>query len=113
MEEQQSIGSLVWLFVNSPVGLTIVGSVLVWILGMVFRQKPTWQKIYDEHKGLLVDAVKHAERAIPDDTENKAAARADAALKFVLKVQSHLGGRQKAVKEAINAAHNVVERKER
>lgn len=99
-------GTLLWTFANSPVGLMVISSVLVFVLGKVFMAKPEWQKVFDQYRGAFFDAVSHAEKAIPDDTPNTAARRADAALKFLLQLYPHLEKVPKAeLNKAVAEAH--------
>lgn len=109
--EEVTVWQLIWTFLNSPFGISLVGAVVLWILARIFKAKPEWEKIYHEHSGLLVDAVKYAEKRIPDNSPNKAAARADAALKYVLKVESRLAKKEGDLKTAIALAHVDVEEK--
>jgi hypothetical protein len=99
--------SLVWVFVNSPFGLTIIASLFGTGMGFFFTRNPKWKVIFESNRGIFFDAVRYAEKAIPDTTENKAASRADAALKFILRLEPHLNGIPPAdLKRAITEAHD-------
>ena len=101
------IGSMIWTFLNSPMGLTIVGAVLAFILGKIFTAKPTWQVYLNKYKPMLIEAVKKAEKAIPDSTANAGLARLDEALKFMLAVNNKLD--EASLKKAITAVHSEIE----
>ena len=89
-----SILTALWTFFNSPLGIAIVAGVLLWILNKKFGPE-LWKK----YAGTLVAAVKWAEKQIPDDTENKGAARLDCALKYVLRIHEDMTGRTAKAKE--------------
>ena len=76
----EAILNLVWAFLNSPAGITLVVSVVGSIVAKIYLKKPLWRK----YEGLLISGIKAAEKAIPDDSENKSMKRIDAALKYVL-----------------------------
>jgi hypothetical protein len=57
--------------------ITALAGVATWAVAKLFTAKPEWKK----YEGLLITAVKAAEKIIPDDAENKSLARADAALR--------------------------------
>ena len=79
-----------WAFVNSPVGVSMVASVALWLINKVYAAKPEWQA----YEGALIQAVRWAEKEIPDGTENKHLARADAALKYALTAYERVNGRR-------------------
>lgn len=58
---------------------TIIGASAV--LGMLYYFFKHPDSKYAPYKGLVIQAVKSAEKAIPDDTPNKSLMKADAALK--------------------------------
>jgi hypothetical protein len=74
--------AMVWELVNSPAFITAVASVVVYILNKVFDKRPSWAK----YEGTIIAAVRHAEKAIPNNSENKSLNRLDAALKYALTV---------------------------
>jgi hypothetical protein len=57
--------------------ITALAGVATWAVAKLFTAKPAWKK----YEGLLITAVKAAEKIIPDDAPNKSLARADAALR--------------------------------
>jgi len=73
---------LVWNTLNSPLGLTLVGGLLLFLLNKLYAKKPGWAK----YEGAIVAGIKFAEKNIPDGTPSKGMARLDNALKFVLRV---------------------------
>jgi hypothetical protein len=101
-------------YVNSSAGLTVISAILVFILGKIFTAKPAWKLVYDKYLPLLMQGVKHAEKAIPDGyAPNKAFLRADAALKFVIQLEPALAKVSAAVlSQAITMAHAAAETNE-
>ena len=79
---------LFWTALNSPVGVTAVASVALWVLNKVYAWRPEWQK----YEGALIKAVQWAEREIPDSAENKYMLRADLALQYALKAYERMNG---------------------
>lgn len=112
------IGAVLWAFLNSPLGVTLVSAVVVAILGKLWTAKPEWQKLLTENRGHFFDAVRFAEKAIPDDTQGSAAAKADAALKYLLRLEGPLSqgpfsqASSSDLKQALIAAHAQVEKKD-
>jgi hypothetical protein len=72
----------VWTVLNSPAGVTAMVSLLIFALNKIYSAKPVWR----QYEGLFTQAVKMAEKAVPDDSKNKSVRRLDAALKYVNKV---------------------------
>ena len=107
----KSIGSLVWGFLNSALGIGILAGGLLWVLNMVYAKKPLWQSF----EGIIINAVKTAEKAIPDDTPNKAAARLDSALKLVIATYEEYQKRKAtdaevlALKNGISIVHDKLD----
>lgn len=99
--------AMAWTFFNSPVGLSTVGFIMTFILGKVFTAKPKWKVYANKYKPLLIEAVKKAEKAIPDDQDNKGLKRLDMALKYVLALNNKLN--KDAMKDAIIAVHAEAE----
>jgi len=89
-----SILTALLTFLNSPLGIAIVAGVLLWILNKKFGPE-IWRK----YAGTLVAAVKWAEKAIPDDTENAGARRFDQALQYALRVFADINRRDAKPKE--------------
>jgi len=101
----------VWGAVNSPFGIGILAAVVLWVLNRLYAKKPQWKK----YEGTIIAAVKLAEKQIPDDTPNKAAAKLDAALRYVLNVHREVENRRAtaqevaAIREGIQIVHANLE----
>lgn len=80
----------VWVFLNSPPGIALMATAVVSFLNWLFAKKPGWKK----YEGTAYAAVKAAEKAIPDGTPNKSAAKLDAALKYMLNVYEAREGKK-------------------
>ena len=100
-----------WVLVNSPVFITLVASGVVVLLNKIYDRRPSWQK----YQGTIIAAVRYAEKAIPDDAENKSIQRLDAALKYVLAIvearENRVTTREErtAIEEGIQIIHDQVE----
>lgn len=102
-----SVGTLIWAFANSPIGVTVLSALGCMVIGAYFKRHPEWKQTFDQHNGLFFDAVRHAEKAIPDDVPNPAAQKADMALKFILKLEPGLSGKKEVdLRRAITEAHD-------
>lgn len=98
-----------WTFANSPLGLVIAGAVIAILLARVFTAKPAWQAVFDRHRPAFFDAVRFAEKAIPDGSENVALRRLDEALKWVAKLEPSLANQDKqTLARAITEAHDAL-----
>lgn len=60
-----------------PAVITALAGLAAYLIAKLFTAKPAWQ----QYQGLMITAVKAAEKMIPDDTFNAGLARADYALK--------------------------------
>ena len=78
----EAILDLVWAFLNSPIGITLVVSAVGSIAAAVYAKKPLWKK----YEGVLISAVKMAEKAVPDDSESAGLQKLDAALEYAIDV---------------------------
>ncbi len=85
----------IWNAVNSPLAIALLAAVVLWLLNRLYAAKPAWQK----YEGAIISAIKYAEKAIPDDAENKALARFDAAMIYALKVIREMEKRRLTDKE--------------
>ena len=94
---------LVWTALNSPVGVTAVASLALWALNKIYTAKPEWQ----QYEGAIIRAVQWAEREIPDNAVNKHVARADHALKYVLKAYERINGKRADARTAERLAQGV------
>jgi hypothetical protein len=73
-------------FLNAVI--TAIAALASYGIAKLFAAKPEWAK----YEGLLITAVKAAEKIIPDDVANKSLARADAALRvFVERYRTAYG----------------------
>ena len=100
----------VWAFVNSPFGLMFVGTFMLPLLTLVmkkiFEKAPLLQDLYNTYKGPLFDAVKEAERLIPDNTTNSGLRKLDEAFKYVIKIAPDLAKHDpEKVKALLSQAH--------
>lgn len=86
----QQILAAVAAFFASGAGFSIVVFVVGALLSRLWKWKPTWR----QYRGSIISAIKYAEKAIPDDIENKTMKRTDAALKYVLRVFEEVEGRE-------------------
>jgi hypothetical protein len=110
----EAIFTTIWSLLNSAMGVAVVAGVVLYILNKVYGKKPDWKK----YEGTIIAAVKWAEKQIPDDVPNKAAARLDEALKYVLKIHAEVENRQTTaaelavLREGIQIVHAELEAKD-
>ena len=78
----------VWALMNSPVGVSVVASIALWMVNKVYAAKPEWQA----YEGALIQAVRWAEKEIPDEADNKYLRKADLALQYALKAYERMNG---------------------
>lgn len=105
-----SNSELIYGFLNSDAGVTMIGGAFLWIIAKLFTVKPTWKKYYDDYKGYIIQAVKYAEKKIPDSNGDKGVQRLDKALKYLIVVNESLKGKnQEAMKQAISVIHAEAE----
>lgn len=94
--------------VNSPLVVAIVSGLFLSLVTHLFTRNPAWVTYYDKYKGAFFDAVRAAERAIPDDTANVAMARADFAMKLLLRIEPALtNARAIDLQRGLSAAHDA------
>jgi hypothetical protein len=104
-----------WVFLNSSIGLTVVGMVFIAGMNRVCAAKPEWKKYLDQYAGTFIAAIKWAEKAVPDDCQDKSARRLDAALKYFLTVYTQTTGKtptpalELIIKEALQVKHAELE----
>ena len=82
------IVACIWSVLNSPVGVSVVASIALWIINKVYAAKPAWQA----YEGAIIKGVQWAEREVPDDAENKHIRRANSALQYVLRAYERING---------------------
>jgi len=78
----------VWSIINSAAFITVVAALLLYGLNRLYAKRPLWQ----QWEGTIITAVKLAEKAIPDDTENKGLGKLDDALQYVIRVYEEARG---------------------
>lgn len=98
---------MIWDFVNSPLGITLVTITTSFVLGKIYVKKPKWKAYAEKYRPIFVAAVKEAEKRIPDNMKNKNVKRLDCALKLVLEVNGRLN--EEAAKDAITHVHADLE----
>lgn len=101
----------IWTFLNSPLGITAVAAVVLYLLKRARERYPAWM----DWEGSIVEAVKHAEKAVPDDAENKSLRRFNDALAYVLRVYQEASGtmpssrERRDIEEGIRLKHAELE----
>jgi len=101
----------VWNILNSPAVIAAIAALLVWGLNRLYAAKPAWQK----YEGAIISAIKYAEKAIPDDSDNKAVQRINAALQYAVTIIQEREGRPlkdaevASLKDAIAVKHDVLD----
>lgn len=95
-----------WIFANSPLGISLISGLILWLLSLLHRKKPSWEKLLLDYRGIIFDAVRMAEKAIPDDSPSKSAQRIDMALKYLLKIEPALKKKRSSdLQRALQQAH--------
>jgi len=100
-----------WELINSPAGIALIASVVLYLLNRLYAAKPLWQ----QYEGTIISAIRTAETLVPDGTPNRGLAKFDAALKFVLQVFEARAGRpatlaeKAALSEGIQIKHNQLD----
>ena len=106
----EAIFELIWQFLNSPIGITLVVSAVGSIVAAVYAKKPLWQK----YEGVLISAVKMAEKAVPDGSSNTSIARLNEALQYTVDVLEGMGKKvtekeQDDLEVGLSIVHDMVE----
>jgi hypothetical protein len=99
----ESALSGLWSAANSPAGITLLGSLLLWVLARLYSRRPLWQ----QYEGAVISAVKEAEKAIPDGTPHAGLARLDLALRTVVAVYEQARGRVATAAEVAELRNGV------
>lgn len=86
----ERIFELVWTALNSPAVIAGLAAVVLWAINRLYAKRPAWQA----YEGSIIAAVKWAEKQILDDTPNKAAAKLNAAMQYVLRVFEEVNHRR-------------------
>ena len=103
----------IWEMLNSPLGITVVVSIVAWWLNKVYIKKPTWKK----YSGTIVSAIKYAEKIVSDDTPNPSMRKLDIALKYAIQIIEQAEKRLLSneelneLRDAISLIHNDIESK--
>lgn len=109
-EEGLSVGNLIWGFMNSSVGISVVVFILSVIAGKIFTAKPKWKKYIIKYGPQIMQAVKVAEKKIPDDTKNKGLGKLDTALGYLIEIEPKLkNAKEVDLKQALTAVHAKAE----
>ena len=69
----------------------------------LYAKKPLWQSF----EGIIINAVKMAEKAIPDDTPSASAAKMDHALKLVVAVYEEYAKRKATDAEVLSLKNGI------
>lgn len=108
--EGGSFGKAIWTFLNSSVGVSCVVFVLSVLAGKVFTAKPKWKQYVLKYGPQIMQAVKVAEKKIPNDTENSGLSKLDEALKYLVEIEPKLKGAVEGdLKQALTAVHTKAE----
>ena len=101
----------IWTFLNSPLCITAIAALVLYLLKKARERYPAWM----DWEGTIVEAVKHAEKAIPDDAENKSLRRFNEALAYCLRVYQEANGKapsgreRRDIEEGIRLKHAELE----
>jgi len=68
--------------------VSVVASVALWVINKIYAKKPEWQA----YEGALIQAVRWAEKEIPDEADNKYLRKADLALQYALNAYERMNG---------------------
>lgn len=92
-----------WTFLLSPLGASIVATLLAFALGKLLLAKPQWAP----WKGIIIEGIKYAERAIPDNSALVSLRRLDEAMKYFIRVYEQQVGLPPP-KSLIDAARMII-----
>jgi len=101
----------IWDILNEPLVIVALAGLLLYALNRLYAKVPIAKKF----EGAVIQAIREAERRIPDDTTNSSKAKLDTALQYVLKVIEKYEGRKptrdesRQVLNAIEAKHTEME----
>lgn len=85
---------MLWNLMNTPMGITFSGFIILFIINKIFGAKPAWAK----YEGWVISAIKFAEKAVDDKTENAGLEKADKALKYFIDAYTKAKGKQPSQK---------------
>jgi len=97
---------LIITFLHTPLGWTVSGFLILFVINKIFSAKPGWAK----YEGWMISAVKFAEKAIPDDAENGGLAKANSALQYFIESYRKAKGKEPSKKlvEQVNLGLPIV-----
>ena len=101
----------IWSVLNSPAGIAAIAGLVLWLLNRLYAAKPAWAR----YEGTIIAAVRQAEKAIPDDTDNKSMAKLNNALQYVLRIYEQVEGKPASdsvkaeLAEGIQILHNELQ----
>lgn len=95
----------IWAVLNSPAAITAVVAVVAAIIARVAFLKGVWEK----YAGVATAAVRMAEKAVPDNAENKAIRKLDEALKYLVNIFTELEGRAPTPDEQLELRNAIEE----
>jgi len=99
-----SVGSAIWTFLNSSVGISIVAFFLSIVFGKIFTAKPKWKQYVLKYGPEIMRAVKVAEKKVTNGS------KLDEALKYLIELEPKLKGATEAdLKQALTAVHTSAE----
>lgn len=99
------------MLLNNDAVVTAIIGIFGMLVAKIFAAKPAWAK----YEGLMITAVKAAEKLIPDTTPNVGLARADQAMREFVNQYTAVEGKNPApalltaVREALPVVHAKLE----
>ncbi|MHA1344972.1 MAG: hypothetical protein ACTSO3_01095 [Candidatus Heimdallarchaeaceae archaeon] len=107
-DKGSSFGKNLWLFLNSPIGLSVIAFILTLIGGKIFTAKPKWKSLVLKYGPQLMQAVKLAEKKIT--TDSGGLSRLDDALEYIIKLEPKLAKvDSEDIKKALTTVHAKAE----
>lgn len=95
----------IWSVVNAPAAITTIAAVVAAIIARIAFVKGVWEK----YAGVAMAAVRMAEKAVPDNAENKAVRKLDEALKYLVNIFTELEGRAPTPDEQLELRNAIEE----
>lgn len=89
--------------VNSPAFITAIASAIVLLLNKLYNAKPKWER----YEGIILSAVRQAEKAIPDDTESKSVKKFNDAFEYAVRIIETIEGRRLKQKERAEITEGI------
>lgn len=110
--EWSAIGAAIWSFLNSPQGVIISVTILLYLRTKLFDAKPLWKK----YEGFVITAIKEAEKTIDDNTTNPGLMKLNEALRLAVQWIEEAEGRKitnvseiAELKNGISVIHSELE----